>query len=178
MKKKVLIAGSAFVLLLAGLGVGGYQWLLGRFDKDAIIAQMEASWSCRAQLDSTQVKILSSPARLELHGLKLAPRDDQSALPASQRQALSPDRVLLSTELAVLEVELKDLVNGKINVKELHIGGVSVKTEVDEDGRSSLQALFKSPGTVDAPKTLPRRRSKPLRAMLGRRRRRGCRSRN
>ncbi|WP_050026704.1 hypothetical protein [Verrucomicrobium sp. BvORR034] len=152
MKKKVLIAGSAFVVLLAGLGVGGYQWLLGRFDKDAVIAQMEASWSCRAQLDSTQVKILSSPARLELHGLKLAPKDDQSALPASQRQALSPEKVLLSTELAVLEVELKDLVDGKINVKELHIGGVSVKTEVDEDGRSSLQALFKSPGAVDAPK--------------------------
>ncbi|HSJ04205.1 MAG TPA: hypothetical protein VK956_17195, partial [Verrucomicrobium sp.] len=151
MKKKVLIAGLGFIVILAGVGVGGYQWLLGRFDKASVVSQMEAAWNCRAQIDATDIQMLASPARLQIKGLQLAPKDDQIGLPLAQRQPLAAGKALLATESAVLEVELKDLINGTVNVKELHISGVSMRTEVDEEGRSSLQTLFKSPEAAPTP---------------------------
>ena len=40
-----------------------------------------ALWNCRAELDASTASLFSSPAKVELKGLKLAPRDAECAKP-------------------------------------------------------------------------------------------------
>jgi len=145
MKKTVLIALASLVVLLVGGGIAGQAWLKGRFTKESIVAQMEAAWNCRAFLESTTVSLGSSPAMVELHGLKLAPRDEEAGKPLSQRSSFPDQAALLSADKVSLAITLGDLIVGKANVKRLHISSLNLRSEVDEEGDSNLDLMFESP---------------------------------
>ena len=155
MKKKVLIGFSSLFVALIAAVFGGHAWLKGRFEKEQLVAQMEAAWNCRVHLDGTAVSILSMPARVELRGLKLAPRDGEVGKVLSNRAPMDEKTTLVSLERAVLAVELVDLLRGKLSVKQLHLYGLDAKTDVRADGETSLRDLFAKP---DMEKKIP---SKP-----------------
>jgi hypothetical protein len=162
MNKKLLITFSSLLVLVIGAGLAGRAWLLGRFEKDAVIQQMESAWNCRAYLDHTSASLLSSPARVEFHGLKLALRDSEVAKPLNQRAPFVPESALLSVDKVSLAVSLQDLINGSLNVKELHLAGVNLRTVVDEEGESTLDVLFDSPQELAAAAQVPPSPATPI----------------
>lgn len=148
MKKKVLyVLGLLVVLALGGI-FGGQAWLKSRFEKEALIIQIEQQLNCRVQIDGSSASILSSPAKVELLGIKFAPRDEEVEKPVKQRAKLDENLVAVSATRAVLLVELSDLINGKVNIKQLKFEDVQVRGGIDKEGRNSLQPLFASPRKV------------------------------
>lgn len=145
MKKKVLYTLGILVVVLGGLLFAGQAWLKGRFEKEALVRQIEAEWNCRADLASSGASLFSAPAKVELKGLRLAPRDAEVTKPLAQRAPLDPAKVKVSMDRAELSVELWDLLHGKVNVKRLRFDGLGLDGEVDDEGRNSLQTLFESP---------------------------------
>ncbi|MFZ4764925.1 MAG: hypothetical protein ACOYMN_08205, partial [Roseimicrobium sp.] len=150
-KKALLITVPILAVLVGAAGFAGHAWLNGRLQKESLIEQMERAWNCRAQLDDTSVRLLASPASVRLHGLKLAPRDAQNALPLAQRAPLTAETAALSIDQAVLSVKLTDLIAGHLNVEKLQLDGVSAHTVIDVDGNSSIEELFSSPTPVEKP---------------------------
>ncbi len=149
MKKKVLIFLGIVVVLLGAVCVGAYAWVVGRLKKEALIAQMEAEWDCRAHLDAVEVSLLSSPATVKLVGLKLIPRDDEVEKPLEQRAGMKDEDVLVRAKEAILSIDLIDLIKGTLRIDRLHLEGVQVRTVIDEYGDSSLDDLFDDPNEVD-----------------------------
>lgn len=145
MKKKLLIFTSSLIALLGIATFAGYSWLAGRFEKEAIITQVEQWWDCRATLESSTVNLLASPATVELRGLKLAPSDDEVAKPCAQRNAFPEEAALLVAEHATLSVSLQDLLSRRYRIEKLHLTNIHVRTEIDSEGDSSLDMMFDSP---------------------------------
>lgn len=145
MKKKVLIILSVLFVALVAAAFSGHAWLVGRFKKEALVAEMEAAWNCRAHIESSTVSLFSNPAKVEITGIKLAPSDGESGKPLSARSAFPSDAALVTAETATLTVTLQDLISKRFNIKELHLDTVNVGTVITEDGISSLDVMFKSP---------------------------------
>jgi len=145
MKKKALYILGSIVVVLGGLLFGGQAWLKGRFQKDALVQQIESEWNCRAELDSSTISLFSSPAKVELKGLRMAPRDGEVEKALARRAPLDPKTVEASIDHTELSVELWDLIHGKVNIKKLRFEGLGLRGEVDDDGKSSLRTLFSSP---------------------------------
>ncbi len=145
MKKKVLYVLGLLVLLAIGGIYGGQAWLKSRFEKEALIAQIEQQLNCRVQIDGSSASILSSPAKVELRGIKFAPRDEEVEKPVKQRAKLDENLVAASAERAVLLVDLSDLIKGNVNIKQLKFEGVQVHGRFDKEGRNSLHPMFISP---------------------------------
>ena len=143
--KKTLIAGGALITLAAASGAGLHWWIQGKLSKEAIVAQMESSWNCRAQIDSVTLVLMSSPARLQISGCKITPRDAEVAKPYAQRAPLDPAGIQVSIDRAVLEVKLQDLVSRRLNVQQLILSEIGVREEVTNEGESSLGVLFAKP---------------------------------
>ncbi len=148
MKKKVLYVLGVIVVLALGGVFGGQAWLKSRFEKEALITQIEQHLNCRVQIDGSSASILSSPAKVELRGIKFAPRDEEVEKPPRQRVKLDENLVAVSAARAVLTVELSDLLNGKVNIKQLKFEDVQVRGGIDREGRNSLQPMFVSPRKV------------------------------
>lgn len=145
MKKKALIfIASLFVLIFVGL-IGGQAWLKSRFERDSIVERLEAQWNCRIGLDATRVSLFTSPASVELLGLKFSTRDGEVGKPLAQRTPLDEKNVLIAANHVVLAVALEDLVRGRLNVSKLQISDLAANAEVDDQGVSTLQVLFKAP---------------------------------
>src|ERR1700746_1637161 len=104
MKKKVLVTLGSLLALLAVLAVGGHAWLKSWVTRSKLIAQMEAGWNCRADLASTSLSLVRSPALVEIRRLRLVPPDDEVAKPLASRAAINPTQVLLSAETIDLAV--------------------------------------------------------------------------
>ena len=143
--KKGLIAGGALAALVVASGGGLRLWLEGRLGKEAIVAQMESSWNCRAQIDSVSWQLLANPARLEIVGCRIVPRDGEVAKPLAQRTPLATGKADVSISRAVLEVKLQDLVSRRLNIQRLLLSGIDVREDVTKQGESSLGALFSKP---------------------------------
>lgn len=147
MKKKACIfIASLFALILAGL-IGGQAWLKSRFERDAIVEKLEAQWNCRIGLDATRVSLFTSPASVELLGLKFSRRDGEVGKPLAQRAPLDAKDIQIAANHVVLAVALEDLVRGQLNVSKLQISDLAANAEVDDQGVSTLQSLFKSPSS-------------------------------
>lgn len=155
MKKKALIVLSGLVVLVLGGGFWGQAWLKSKLQKEALIAKMEEAWNCRAHLDDTTVSLYSSPASINLVGLKLAPRDAEVEKPFAERAPLPADAAVVTAHNAVLSIQLADLLTGTLNVERLQLEGLNVRNVVDAEGHGSLDALFKSPHASKAPDVSP-----------------------
>lgn len=150
MKKKALILIAALLALVIGGLIGGQIWLKGRFERDAIVEKLEAQWNCRIGLDATRISLFTSPASVELEGLKFSPRDGEVGKPLALRSPQDEKTVLITANHVVLAVALEDLIRGRLNVSKLQISDLAANTEVDEEGVSTLQALFKAPSKLPA----------------------------
>ena len=138
------IVGTLIVLAGAG-GAGAHAWLKGRLTREAITVQMEKAWNCRADISEVKVALLSSPARLEILGCRLAQRDAEVAKPLARRALLPAEKVEISVSRMVLEIRLQDLASRRLNVQQLLLSGVNVQEDVTREGDSSLAVLFSKP---------------------------------
>lgn len=148
MKKKLFILIPSFLALVLGGMIVGQAWLKSRFERDSIVEKMETQWNCRVGLDSTSISLFSSPAKVELQGLKFSLRDEEVGKPLVQRKVLDDKDVLIAANHVILAVELEDMIRGHLSVTNLQITDLMAKAEVDEKGVSTLQALFKSPSKI------------------------------
>lgn len=142
-----IIVGLA-ILLAIGLG-GASWWIMRNLGPDVWVSQLEKKCNCRAQIDDAKLSLFSRPARLSFQGVRIAPRDGEVAKPLSERTRLAESQVPVFIPEIVLEVRLDDLLNKRLFVERLRIISPQVLETQDESGRSSLEALFKKPGSVD-----------------------------
>lgn len=145
MKKKLPRILAIVLVLAAGAMVGLRSWVSGWVNRPKLIAEMEAGWNCRAELNSTSLSLYSAPARVVLGGLHLAPRDEETDKPLMERNAFDPASALLSAGRIELTVSLSDLLRRKASVRRLRIDDLILRDETDEEGESQLDILFESP---------------------------------
>jgi hypothetical protein len=146
------------VCLVAGLGLGGVAWyVMRKLGPDFWVALIEKDTNCRAHIDSAHLSLFTSPAKLKLQGVRLAPRDAEVAKPFAQRMPLTDAESPIVIPQADMEVRLEDLMNKRLNILRLHLVKPVVREQLDESGRSSLELLFNSEAEVviTAPPPLP-----------------------
>lgn len=148
--KKAVVAAGVLVVLGAGGMFWARSWLEDRLSKESLVAQMETSWSCRAQVENVSLVLMSSPARLEITGCIVAPRDAEAAKPLAQRTPLVAGKTGVSIGRAVLEVTLQDLLSRRLNVQQLTLSDVIVEENVPKEGDSSLSLMFARPDKAEA----------------------------
>ncbi|MCE9519338.1 MAG: hypothetical protein K8R87_07285 [Verrucomicrobia bacterium] len=153
MKKKLLRILMIVLVLFAGTMVGLRTWVTGWVNRPKLIAEMEAGWNCRAELKSTSLSFFSSPAKVVLGGLYLAPRDEEVARPLKERSAFDPATALLSAGRIELTVSLSDLLRRKASISRLRIDDFNLRDEIDEEGDGLLDYLFEKPDAENAPET-------------------------
>ncbi len=138
-------------------GVGGWlwvwSWLNAELSKDALVRHIEKGCNCRAQIDDFTWSLATSPAKLELTKLQLAPRDSEAdaGKPLAQRTALDPGAVQVIAEKALLEIDWSQLVlHRRLHIGRLALVGLFVREEVSKEGDSSLAMLLAKPVLPDA----------------------------
>ena len=114
---------------------------IGFLTPEYLVQEIESRLSCRAEVESLKVSLWGKTG-LELKGVRLGPIDEyvKKKTPLGERQPMQNAEV--SAELALIEVEVKDLLQRRISVNQLLLKDVSIKTKIDRDGRSSVEDLF------------------------------------
>jgi hypothetical protein len=148
MTKKLPRILGVVLLLVAGAMIGLRAWVTGWVNRPKLIAEMEAGWNCRAELDSTSLSFFSIPAKVVLKGLQLAPRDEEVARPLHDRAAFDPKATLLSAGRIELAVSLENLLRRKAVIRQLRIDDFNLRDEVDEEGDGLLDLLFERPENI------------------------------
>jgi hypothetical protein len=160
--KKITLLGAALVVVGGG-AIGGLRLWLGKsLSKEALVSQMETAWNCRAGIDDVRLVLFSNPARLEIIGCRLWPRDGEVGKALATRTAIEPGPISIGN--AVLEVKLQDLVSKRLNVQQLTLSDISVVEEITKDGQSSLGQLFQRPTQESPPVAVnpPETNSEPV----------------
>lgn len=154
MKKLLFLLVILFVLAGAGLGAASW-WVMRKMGPETWVELAEKNWNCRAELSNAKLSLLTRPATLKLTGVKLAPRDTEVAKRYAERTPLAEGVAVLEVPEIILEVKLDDLLNKRLFVEHLRIIKPSVRETQDAQGNSSLEALFKRPGTSEAVAATP-----------------------
>lgn len=143
--------------LLLGIGLGGASWwIMRRMGPDVWVTLLEKNCNCRGQIQDAKLSLFSRPAKLIFQGVKIAPRDAEVAKPLAERIPLAEGAAPIVIPEVVLEVKLDDLLNRRLFIEQLKIHSPAVTEAQDEQGRSSLETLFRKPGTEnEAPRAIP-----------------------
>ncbi len=155
--RRILIASASLVVLLA-TALGGARWWLGSvMNREALVAQMESAWNCRAEIDTVTLAFASSPARVEIRGVRLAARDAEVGKPLDTRQPLPPDATQINMQSAVLEIALQHLVTRHLDVRQLTIDASPCETEWTKKARARWPGFLKSRQRCPHPRLPPPR---------------------
>lgn len=140
-----LILIIVFGLLLGvGLGIGSW-WMMRKMGPDMWVRLAEEQWNCRMQIQDAELSLLSRPARLIFHEVKMAPRDGEVLKEPSVRHPMAEGLALIVIPKIVLEVKLDDLLNKRLFIEKLRLVSPSVQESQTAQGNSSLESLFKKP---------------------------------
>lgn len=154
-----LILGIACIVLLSLIAGGASWWIMRKLGPEMWVQQIEQHTQCRAEIADASLSFFSTPARLALKGVKLAPRDAETAKPPAQRTPLPEGAAPVHIPEVVLEVRLEDLLNRRLLVEKLQFITPVVSESIDARGHSTLEALFQpadvEAGTPDVPKAVP-----------------------
>jgi hypothetical protein len=157
MRLRTFFIIAAALISLICLAVAGISWFGAQeLGPERWAMELEKQTQCRAHFDSASLSMTSSPAQLIYRGVKLLPRDAEVDKPYAERAPLAADAVapVQITELR-LEMNLLDLKDKRFNVERLEIIEPIVRDELDERGKSRLEALFKKPKKAKAPADKP-----------------------
>jgi hypothetical protein len=139
------------LLLLPLVLLGVAQWILSSMlTPDALVARLEATYNCRAEVTSASADLWSRPAKVTLVGLKLSPRDADAdqATPLAQRQPSDSKKAILSLANASLTVDLWSLLKRDLNVKDLLLQNVSLATTTSMEGINNFNIMMSKPALV------------------------------
>lgn len=144
MKRFLLIAAALLVILILGAGIAARVFLGSRLTPDALVAAIESSNDCRAHITAVRPSLFSDPVKLTLREVLFLPRDDQagSGIPLEDRAAPVFGQTGIRCDEAVIEVGLRDLLKGRLEVTAARLVRPVVRTVIDRDGRSSVNDLF------------------------------------
>jgi len=160
MKKLLYIFLCLVVLVAGGLGATSW-WVMQKMGPEIWVEQAEKNWNCRVQIADAQLSLLTQPATLKFIQVQLAPRDEEVAKPYASRTPMAEALALVSIPEITLEVKLDDLLNKRLFVEHLRIIRPSVRETQDDQGKSSLEALFKKPGSAEAVAATPKTSAPP-----------------
>jgi len=132
------------------LGVGLIGWLAITLyvrdltNPDNIVAKIEASLNCRAEIKEASLNIFESPVRMQVTGLALGERDEfaKPDVKLADRPKLN---AAVSVDTIFVELEAMPLLSKKLIVNDFAIERPNVKVRVYEDGNTSLDELFRPP---------------------------------
>lgn len=141
--KKVLIAIAGLLLIVAVLFAVARHLLLGYLTPENVVREIESQWNCRAHIDGIKAHLLGQ-ATVEIEGLALGPRDEHAdkATPLGERPPMEKPEIESASVL--LDVRLADLLQKRLNISRLIVTQPVIRTQVQRDGRVSLERLFDS----------------------------------
>ena len=151
MKKRLFLW---LILLVVCLGIGAVVlgWLaVKEITPERLVREIEASRNCRAVIDGCRLSLFSSPARLDLTGVTLVPRDAEAdnATPYATRPPIELHATYFRFGSATLEADLLDLVfKRRLTVRQFVIRNADVKCDLLPGGENTLKQLFDSPAIV------------------------------
>ncbi len=140
-----LIAVVVLAVLVGTALAGASWWIMSKMGPDVWVEQLEKNCDCRAQVEHAELSLLSSPARLRFVGVQIAPRDAEVDKPLSNRTPLAEGSAPIVIPEIVFEVKLEDLLNKRLFVENLRIISPVVKETQDDQGKGSLESLFRKP---------------------------------
>jgi hypothetical protein len=158
MKKILRIFLITFIilgLLVAGSMVGASWWIMRKMGPEIWVSQMEAHTNCRLHIDDAKLSLFSKPALLSFKGVKIAPRDLEVGKPLNERVPLAAGAAQIEVPEIVLEVKLEDLLNRRLLVDHLRILSPVVREYQNQEGKSSLESLFKKPKSDEGMASVP-----------------------
>lgn len=143
MKLKRLVIGLALSLVLIPV-IG---WIIltlsvKKFsDPDFLVAQIEQSLNCRAEIKAAELDLYGKPASLSLTGIAFGPRDEfvTDGVPQSERPPLNPS---VSVDYVHLQLETMPLFSQQLVVRNLEIERPQLDLRIYEDGTTSLDELL------------------------------------
>jgi hypothetical protein len=151
MRKRILLIVVGLLLLLVG-GAAIFGWLAVRqITPERLVHEIEASRNCRAKIDGCRLTLFSMPARLELTGVTLVPRDAEAdnATPVAGRPEIELHATYFRFGTGTLEVDLLDLVfRRRLTVRQFVVRNADVKCDLLPGGDNTLKQLFDSPKIV------------------------------
>lgn len=153
----IVLIICAVLGLLLGIGLGGASWwIMRKMGPDVWVMMLEKNCNCRGQIKDAKLSLFSRPAKLIFQDVKIAPRDAEVAKPLAERIPLAEGAAPIVIPEVVLEVKLDDLLNRRLFIEQLKIHSPAVTEVQDEQGRSTLEYLFRKPGTEnEVPRAIP-----------------------
>lgn len=143
-----LIVVVVLAMLVGTALAGASWWIMSKMGPDVWVEQLEKNCDCRAHVGHAELSLLSSPARLRFLDVKIAPRDAEVAKPLSDRAPLPEGSAPIAIPEIVFEVKLEDLMNKRLFVQNLRIISPVVREIQDDQGKGSLEALFRKPNKI------------------------------
>ncbi|MES2709603.1 MAG: hypothetical protein V4726_23600 [Verrucomicrobiota bacterium] len=164
MKRRFWKVLLVLLLLVLGGAVWSAHWFVGRETTPAaLVRRLEKALNCRAELESASVSLFSFPAKLELKGLRLLPRDGEVDKPLKDRKPPKKVETVLAVPGLSADLSLLGLLRHEIKVGQLTLTGAEAYTIRRKNGKNTLSEMFsKPPADVPTePKPEPPPETKP-----------------
>ena len=151
----------AAALLLVGVPLLLRLALAVLLSPQALVDRLESELNARVSIGSVDLSVFSSPAKLVLHDVRLAPRDDaaDNAQPLSKRPPMPPAPLAVGS--LRLEGSLPALLSRKFDVNALELDQAAADVVVRKNGSLDIDKLFRMPDIVNG-KPNPRKAFKPV----------------
>ena len=147
----IVVVGLA---MLVGTALAGASWwIMSKMGPDVWVEQLEKNCDCRAHVGHSELSLLSSPARLRFLDVQIAPRDAEVARPLSDRVPMAEGSAPIVIPEIVFEVKLEDLMNKRLFVQNLRIISPVVREIQDDQGKGTVEKLFRKPKNGEAEQT-------------------------
>lgn len=138
------------LLIIAGAGWSAHRFVKKETTPAALVMRLEQSLNCRAEVESASVSLFSFPAKLELKGVRLLPRDGEVDKPLKDRKPPKKVETVLAVPALSADLSLPALLSREIRVGQLTLTGAEAYTIRRKNGENTLAAMFSKP-----PKTEP-----------------------
>jgi hypothetical protein len=148
-----LIVVVGLAMLLGTALAGASWWIMSQMGPDVWVEQLEKNCDCRAHVGHSELSLLSSPARLRFLDVQIAPRDAEVARPLSDRVPMAEGSAPIVIPEIVFEVKLEDLLNKRLFVQNLRIISPVVREIQDDQGKGTVEKLFRKPKNGEAEQT-------------------------
>lgn len=147
--KKILITVGVLALLAVVALFAVRHFALGYLTPDFVTRTIESRWNCRAEIGEVDISP-GGMTTIEISGVALAPRDKYAdeAVPLEDRPKL--ENAMIRIASMKLEVRPGDLMKRHLGIEHLVIQKAEVDTEINLEGKATVDALFEKPGTVAA----------------------------
>lgn len=148
MKKILIIVGVLALLAVVALFAVRH-FALSYLTPDFVVRTIESRWNCRADIGDVNISP-GGMTTIEISDVALAPRDKfaDEAVPLDDRPKLEGAMIRIAS--MKLDVRPGDLMKRHLGIEHLVIQQAEVDTEINLEGKATVDALFEEPGTVAA----------------------------